>query len=86
MTAAVRHSDPTSGALVSLHLKFLSSIPPQLRIGLHSDAASETVLERGAISCPRRGWFTSSVAVWRCNFRPEARFSSGDTLRCRLLC
>ncbi len=53
MTAAVRHSDPTSGAHVSLHLKFLSSIPPQLRIGLHGDAASGTVLERGAISCPR---------------------------------
>jgi hypothetical protein len=83
MTAAVRHSDPTSGALVP---EVLTSIAPQLRIGLHSDAARENVLERGAISCPRRGWFTSSVALWRCNFRPEARFSSGDTLRCRLLC
>ena len=40
MTPAARHSDPASGSFLSFHLKFLTSIAPQLRIGFHRDAAA----------------------------------------------
>jgi hypothetical protein len=50
-TAAVRHSDPASGALVSfLSLNILTSIAPQLRIDFHSDAACHAPGEAGSVA------------------------------------
>ena len=51
MTAAVRHSDPASGALFGLSPNHSHvSIAPQLRIGFHSDAACHAPGEAGSLA------------------------------------
>jgi hypothetical protein len=72
MTAAVRHSDPASGALVSfLSLNILTSIAPQLRIGFHSDAACHAPGEAGSVAALLFGALTFAPRLLRLRETPS---------------